>query len=160
MLTKETMQKLALLLIVPFLFSACKKEESPNPNDPARNGTHFPGPKASVIISKQWKLTNKVVEYSNGLPTEDFSNVPACTKDNIITFAQSKKYTIDEAVDVCPGNQQTTTLDWVTADDEQTVVMNNKNWSLISLSNTTMVLKYINSSQQLTVTVTETYTAQ
>lgn len=154
------MYKLVLLLLVPFLFSACKKSESPDPNDPARNGEHFPGPKASVLISKQWKLTDKKVVYDNGLPTEDFSNVPDCTKDNLISFAQNKKYTIDEAIDVCPGNNQTTTLDWTTTNEEQTVVMNNKNWSLISVSNTTMVLQYINSSQSLTVTTTETYTAQ
>lgn len=154
------MKKLVLLLVVPFLFSACKKEESPNPNDPARNGVQFPGPKAAILISKQWKLTDKVVVYSNGLPTEDFSNVPDCTKDNLISFAQNKKYTIDEAVDVCPGNNQTTTLDWSTANDEQTVIMNNKSWSLMSVSSSTMVLQYSNSSQSLTVTTTETYTAQ
>lgn len=154
------MYKLVLLLLVPFLFSACKKSESPDPNDPARNGEHFPGPKASVLISKQWKLTDKKVVYDNGLPTEDFSNVPDCTKDNLISFAQNKKYTIDEAIDVCPGNNQTTTLDWTTTNEEQTVVMNNKNWSLVSISSTSLVLQYTNSSPSLTVTTTETYTAQ
>ena len=154
------MHKLVLLLLIPFLFTACKKEESPNPNDPAKNGEHFPGPKASVLISKQWKLTDKVVVYSNGLPTEDFSNVPDCTKDNLISFTQNKKYTVDEAVDVCPGNSQTTTFDWTTANEEQTMIMNNKSWRLVSISNTSMVLQYTNSSQSLTVTTTETYTAQ
>lgn len=154
------MHKLVLLLLIPFLFSACKKEESPNPYDPARHGEHFPGAKASVLISKQWKLTDKKVVYDNGLPTEDFSNVPDCTKDNLISFAQNKKYTIDEAVDVCPGNPQIKTLDWATANDEQTVIMDNKNWSLLSISSTSMVLQYTNSSQSLTVTTTETYTAQ
>lgn len=157
---RSTMQKTILLLLVPFLFTACKKDESPDPNDPARNGTHFPGPKALTIIAEQWKLTDKTVDYSNGLPGEDFSNVPDCVKDNIIAFTQNKKYTIDEATDVCPNEPQTTTLDWATEDNEQTLVLNNKNWQLESITNTTMVIKNINAGPNLTVTTLETYTAQ
>jgi hypothetical protein len=154
------MQKTILLLLIPFLFTACKKEESPDPSDPARNGTHFPGPKALNIIAKQWKLTDKTVDYSNGLPGEDFSNVPDCVKDNVIAFAQNKKYTIDEANDICPNQPQTSTLDWTTEDDEQTVVLNNKKWQLQTISATTMVLKEINAGPNLTVTTVATYTAQ
>jgi hypothetical protein len=155
------MQKQILLLLIPFLFSACKKEESPAPTDPDRNGTHFPGPKAQTIISKEWKLTDKTVDYSNGLPGEDFSNVPDCVKDNIIAFAQNKKYTIDESVDVCPNEPQTSKLDWATEDNEQTLVLNNRKWQLQSISQNTMVLKEINDANpNLTVTTVETYTAQ
>lgn len=157
---KFTMQKIFLLLLIPFLFAACKKEESPNPNDPNRSGTHFPGPKALNVIAKQWKLTDKTVDYSNGLPGEDFSNVPDCVKDNIVVFDKNKKYTIDEAVDVCPNEPQTTILDWTTEDDEQTIVLNNKKWQLQSITSTTMVLKEINAGPNLTVTTVETYTAQ
>lgn len=155
------MQKLLLLLFIPFVFSACKKEESPDAVDPAKPYVEpFPGPKAALMVAKKWKLTDKTVEYSNGLPTETFSNVPACTKDNLISFIPTKKYTIDEATDVCPGNTPTTTLDWSTTNNEQIVVLNKVNWLLVSVSATTLVLRNLNTTTALTTTTTETYTAQ
>lgn len=156
------MQKTILLLIAfTLIIASCKKAESPDPTNVPRDGEHFPGPKATTIIAKKWKLTNKTVDYSNGLPGEDFTNVPDCVKDNLISFAQNKKYTIDEAMDVCPNEPQTTTLDWSTANEEQTVILNNRSWQLESLTATTMVLKEVNDANpNLIVTTVETYTAQ
>ncbi|MGV3596429.1 MAG: hypothetical protein ACO1PI_01100 [Bacteroidota bacterium] len=156
-------KKLLILFSVPLVISACKKEESPDPGNV--NGskvvtTPFPGPKAQVMIAEKWKLTNKTVEYSNGLPTEDFSNVPACQKDNVITFKATKKYDVEETTDVCPGNQPVTTYNWVVDNNEQTITLNGTTWNIVSVDNTTLVLKHISSSQFLTVTTNETYTAQ
>jgi hypothetical protein len=156
------MQKLVLIICASLALSSCKKEESPDPVDVNRNtnASIFPGPKAEVIISKTWKLTNKLVEYTNGLPTEDFTNVPTCQKDNLLVFKKTKKYDVEEAVDVCPGKQATTTYDWKTSDDETTVVLNGTTWQIVTVNNTTMQLRNINASPVLTITTTETYTAQ
>jgi len=157
---RSRMQKTVLLLLIPFLFTACSKKESINPTPTTDSATHFPGAKALIIIGEKWVLTNKTVDYTNGLPSEDFSNVPDCVKDNIISFARNREFTVDEAVDVCPTKPQNTTFNWVTQDDEQTLVLNNKNWQLVSITNTTMVLKNINKSSSITATTVETYTAQ
>lgn len=156
------MQKIAaFVLIISFLFtSACKKAESPDAVDPARNGTHFPGPKASILIAKEWKLTDKTVTYNNGLPTEDFTNVPDCVKDNVISFVKEKVYTVDESIDVCPNAPKTTTYNWTTENEEQTLVLNNKSWQVISLTDNEMIIRYTTTSASLTAITTEKYTAQ
>jgi hypothetical protein len=156
------MRKLVLIICATLALSSCKKEESPDPKDVNRNtnASIFPGPKAEVVISNTWKLTDKVVEYTNGLPTEDFTNVPACQKDNLLVFKKTKKYDVQEATNICPGNQPTTTYDWKTSDDESTITLNGTVWQVVTVDNTTMKLRNINASQALTVTTTETYTAQ
>lgn len=152
------MYKLILLVIVIIAFSACKKEESPNPVQPVVTPGNFPGPKAQVIISNQWKLTDKKIEYSNGLPTEDFTNVPSCQKDNVISFNRNKQYAVNESADMCPGNPQTITYNW--SSDDQVIVLNNVKWNILSVDNTTLKMQNVNSSPFATVTTTETYTAQ
>lgn len=154
------MRKTILIILVISTFAACKKEESPNPASYNRTPDAFPGPKAEMIIAKKWKLTDKTVDYSNGLPSENFNNVPDCQKDNLFAFKSNRKYDINETTDVCPGNPSVTTLSWTTNDGEQSVTLNGTKYEIVSLSSTTMKLRNIITSPPITVTTVETYTAQ
>lgn len=153
------MRKLFILLSIPLAFTACKKEESPEPTQGPVNIT-FPGPKANVIINKNWKLTDKLIEYSNGLPSETYSNVPDCQKDNLIKFKPNKQYDINEAVDMCPGQPPVTTHNWSMTSNEQQINIDNTRWDIVSVSETTLQIRNINKGPTLMVTTTETYTAQ
>lgn len=154
------MRKTVFIFLLISTLAACKKEESPNPVDYNRTPDNFPGPKAEMIIAKQWKLTDKTIDYSNGLPSENFSNVPDCQKDNLLAFKSNRKYDVNETTDVCPGNAPITTLSWTTNDGEQAVTLNGTKYEIVSLSTTTMKLRNIVTSPPITVTTVETYTAQ
>lgn len=154
------MRKILFVILVISTLAACKKEESPNPVDYNRAPDNFPGPKAAIIIAKQWKLTDKTIEYSNGLPSETFSNVPDCQKDNLFAFKSNRKYDVNETTDICPGNPAVTTHTWTTNDGEQALTLNGTKYEILSLSGSTMKLRNIVTSPPITVTTVETYTAQ
>jgi hypothetical protein len=144
---KKGSLKLALFLsLLVALFSSCSKSSS--------------GSSGTTLITKgSWKFSAATVAGADAS-----SQIPACYKDNIITFVADGTATINEGATVCsPSTAGTYT--WSFQNNETKLNMSgnlipggNGNFNIVALNETTLSLSQettlIPSPTPLTITIT------
>ena len=88
------MKKLSLLLLLPALFFACKKEDHKN----ATCTTDVPS------ISGSYKVTAYTYKASASSPEQDYFNIifsDACERDDVLTFNSNGNWQLKDAGVVC-----------------------------------------------------------
>jgi hypothetical protein len=109
-----------LLFAMALVFSSCKKDEDDNNNG---NST------VDHLTSGAWKITAMMVDPGIDLGggiviTDFFTMMPACSKDDLITFHSDGKIIFDEGATKCvPSDPQTTEGTWTLSGDNKTLTM-------------------------------------
>jgi hypothetical protein len=129
------MRQLSFFLVATaLLFSSCKKDKT-----------------KTELLTGSWKLTNAV---SGG--TNLFSQLPACSKDNVFTFLANGSTTNDEGPTKCSTTDpQTRTTTWRWGANETELIVDNDIAKLISLTETTLVISQSSSRGITEITFTK-----
>jgi len=84
------------------------------------------------IASKTWKAVSMKV---NGTEM-----IQECDKDDVFTFTDDGKYTIDPGTNKCTTSDVTETGSWSLSDDGKTFKLNTFNYSVVELTKTSLIL--------------------
>lgn len=89
----------AILAVSTLAFASCTKEEDEIEIDVSKNG---------YLTKSYWQVTSVMVNpdfYAEGsFPTEEFTNLPLCFRDDIYEFTTDSKFIIDENHVKCNAN--------------------------------------------------------
>jgi len=150
---------LILILAAGFAaFTACEKDNDSEPKS-----------KTSLLTSDSWKMTTATVDPAidwdgfGTMVTNIFSQMPACSKDDIITFKSNGTYVNEEGPSKCDPSDPDVidTGTWTFNSDESKIVINDGEGStmdanIVELTKTTMKITY-DLVLDVTYTFTETY---
>jgi hypothetical protein len=132
---KKQLSLLALLITTNFfLFSSCKKNDTPQP---------VPKTKTQLITQSSWKFKSATV---NG--GDISASLQTCQKDNVMTFTVALTGTVDEGLAKCnAADPQTNPFTWNFAASEtmlhiSTVLFTggSSDFTLVSLTETELVV--------------------
>jgi hypothetical protein len=107
---------LIVLLLTIAMFGACSKKHNSSNTNP---GTEDPG--SGIVLTDNekyvlgsWKLVRIVDSNYTGTTLNDVQDgVPyPCTADNILTFKDDRKYTVDEGADTCLSGSKEGEYEW------------------------------------------------
>jgi hypothetical protein len=116
------------------LFSSCGKDKT-----------------KTELLTGKWKVTDLTVAGVN-----TFASVPACQKDDFVTFSASGTVTSDEGATKCSASSpQTSTQTWSWSSNETILVVSNDSYTLTSLTATTLVLTTASSNGTRVTTLTK-----
>lgn len=131
----------ACFLIVTGIFSCTKQTQAPEEEKPLT--------KTEMLTKGAWKIIAR--NYQNirmTEPKDDFSNKPACVKDNLEFYLADKTFTITEGDTRCPGSTQQIILTrtWSLTPDEKTILIHrpsvpDESYDIIELTDSTLILK-------------------
>lgn len=149
------MQKKLLLaiLILPFIFSGCKKDSDPS--------------KTELLTNRNWVLTALTVDpsiplASGGTTTNLYNQLKSCAKDNITIFKADKSITFDEGGTKCEvSDPQTQSGTW-TFNTTETVISYTANGvtrseTIKSLTSNKLTTTYQDVLEGVTYTLDATY---
>jgi hypothetical protein len=146
----------ASLLIVGLMFQSCSKDDDDNDNTGASQLT-----KTELLCSTPWKmvsstLTPGVVVFGVTV-TDMFSFMDDCQKDNLTEFVVGGLIEIDENLDVCEGEDQTSTGAWELSTDETKLEMTvdglTETFDLITLTEQSLITEVTRDVMGQNVTV-------
>ncbi|MFT3824727.1 MAG: lipocalin family protein [Chitinophagaceae bacterium] len=133
-----SLSRFALVLPVMFLFvTACKKS----------------GDSSKTTYEKilgSWQLTSAITTPAvydwNGdgvKDSDEFKYMPACNKDDYYTFLNTGFYEQNEGATKCSASDpQVTLLAWYLSSDEQTLVADGEDFTIMELNDSQMKLFY------------------
>ncbi len=141
---------IALTLTSTILLTSCKKEEKEPEPTPAPTPAPAPAQtNTQKITGKAWKTTAATVDpaYNVGgtMITDWYSQMPACSKDDLMTLNSNGTYTEDEGASKCdPSDPQVTTGTWVWNSNETiiTITENGASYNYEIVQNDGTTLKY------------------
>jgi hypothetical protein len=94
-----------LFISVCFSILSCKKDSSPDSNNPDTN--------TQQLTSADWKYDSGGIGDANGNILFDFtSTIPTCSLDNTARFKSDNTGTIFENTSVCQNASQSTNFTW------------------------------------------------
>lgn len=124
----------ACFTAVLFVFPSCEKEKDETPT---------PKTKTQLVTQGSWSF-DKAFSGS----TEITGSVPACYKDNIVTFTSSTNGTVANTVVCTPTDNTPATFTWSWQSSETILALNaplfpggSGNFNLISLTETALVVE-------------------
>ena len=151
---------LIALVAIGCLFTACKKSDSGS----GGNGG------SAVLTSGKWKIvsSSSVIDYPViGKQTVDaFATIQDCQKDNLYIFNADNTSTTDEGATKCNSGdpQSYVTGTWSLSSDSKTLVITASGRTVTSdvltLSSSSMILKYATNDNNIDVVTTTTYSHQ
>jgi hypothetical protein len=134
--------KLFILTIIAIAFLGCKKNDS----SASSGGTT----KTTLITQQSWKFDNAGLDPNKDgtIDADVSSQVPACLKDNTVSFSSNGAGTVDEGVSKCDiADPQTLPFTWNFTSNETQVNINGNaiagkggQYKLITLTNTQLSL--------------------
>ena len=110
--------KFFILVILSFVFFSCKKDDSSSPGTTSNT---------TILAQQPWKFNNAGLDPNKDgtIDTDVSSQVPACLKDNSVTFASTGSGTVDEGAAKCnPADPQTLPFTWSFASNETLININ------------------------------------
>jgi hypothetical protein len=125
-------------VLLSVLFVSCDKKD----NDDAPT-------KTELMTSSSWKYENAGLDTDrNGtIEISADGNVPACLKDNLISFSANGTGTVAESTNVCPGAAASTAITWSFSNNEQNLTLGgggiagiSGTFKLLALNTTTLSL--------------------
>ncbi len=159
------MKKLLLgCAALTLLFASCKKDDS----------TKDAGARGS-LTNGQWKVTasSAVIEYPAPIGTQNqdvYSILPECQKDNLFRFNSDGNIISNEGATKCNASdpQETTNGKWTLSSDEKKMSLSGSfngasmtiDADVITLNQSSLVLKYVTTFGGFNSTTTTTYTHQ
>ena len=133
--------KFLILAIFSFVFFSCKKDDSSSPG--TTNNT-------TILAQQSWKFNNAGLDPNkDGTIDQDVSSqVPACLKDNSVTFSTDGSGTVDEGATKCnTSDPQTLPFTWSFASNETLININGNaiagkggQYKVVALSSTQLSL--------------------
>lgn len=151
---------LIALVAIGCLFTACKKSDSGG----GGNGG------SAVLTSGKWKIisSSSVIDYPViGKQTVDaFSTIQDCQKDNLYIFNTDNTTTTDEGLTKCNSSdpQSYVSGTYSLSSDSKTLVVTASGRTVTSdvltLSSSSMILKYATNDNNIDVVTTTTYSHQ
>ncbi|MCZ2355192.1 MAG: hypothetical protein LC115_00665 [Bacteroidia bacterium] len=145
--------------LVVISVSCKKKEDTPAPS----------ASKTELLCNKTYTMkaltANPGVNMGTGTPVTDlFSYIPACSKDDKITFKTTGKVTTDEGASKCTATDpQSYDEDWKFTTNESIIELTDKdgkkkNYTVITIDGTTFKTSYVEDDSSTTPPTKRTYT--
>ena len=135
--------KFFILAIFTFVFVGCDKDDSSSP------GTTTPS-NTTILTQQSWTFNNAGLDPNKDgtIDTDVSSQVPACLKDNSVTFASNGNGTVDEGGTKCnTTDPQTVPFTWSFASNETMININGNaiagkggQYKVVALSSTQLSL--------------------
>lgn len=127
---RKQLHKIAGTLLIIVVFTSCSKDDNKNALKS----------KTSLITQSPWSMTKLETKTNNGIWSDIYPGLNACTKDNKSTFSSSGTYTLDEGATKCdPGDPQNSTLSWSFGANETMLTIGTATYTLDQLGETTLV---------------------
>lgn len=134
--------KLFILSFFSFVFFSCDKDDSSSPGTTTSNTT--------ILTQQSWTFNNAGLDPNkDGTIDQDISTqVPACLKDNSVSFASNGNGTVDEGATKCnAADPQTLPFTWNFASNETLININGNaiagkggQYKIVALSSTQLSL--------------------
>ena len=140
-------------------FTACEKDKDSEPKS-----------KTSLLTSESWKMTASVVDPAvdwdgfGTMVTNIYSQMPACSKDDIVTFKSNGTYINEEGPSKCDPSDPDVidTGTWTFNSDETKIIIDDgegftMDANILELTSSSMKITY-DLVTDVTYSFTETYT--
>lgn len=146
---------LAFLAIASVTLSGCKKDKDESNTD--------------KLTGKNWKMTALTVDpplnFGGSLVSNVYPQLPACIQDDLTIFNSSGSVTFDEGASKCNSSDPQSTQGTWTWNTDETILSvtddgDTTSYTIVSLSNDSMVATWTDDSSGIVETYTVTFTAQ
>jgi hypothetical protein len=134
--------KLFILSIIAIVFFSCKKDDSSSTGTATTNTT--------ILAEQSWKFNNAGLDPNKDgtIDVEVSDQIPACLKDNTVSFSSSGNGTVDEGTAKCNNaDPQTVPFTWGFASNETLININGNaiagkggQYKVVALSSTQLSL--------------------